>query len=730
VEIQVYAAGLNFRDVMKAMGLYPADPDENMWLGDECAGKITALGEGVEEFRIGDDVIAVAPACFSAFATTRVSFVAPKPAHLSFEEAATIPVAFLTAYYALQHLGRLGKGERVLIHAAAGGVGLAAVQLAQRAGAEIFATAGSPGKREFLRSLGIQHVMDSRSLAFADEVLERTGGQGVDVVLNSLAGEAIPKSLSTLRANGRFLEIGKRDIYQNSRLEMAYLRHNVSFFAIDLVSMFAERPEFCATMLRQLAQGFENGTLKPLPLQVFPISEVESAFRYMAQAKHIGKIVVSLHAQEVSVAPAAEATARFRPDGTYLITGGLGGFGVTVAQWMVEEGARYLVLMGRSEPSAAARETLEAMRRAGAQVRVAQADVTQAQHVARVVAEIGQSMPPLRGIIHAAMVLDDVSLRQLTLERLQKVMAPKLIGAWNLHTLTLNAPLDFFVLFSSSAALHGSPGQANYVAANVGLDALAHYRRAQGLPALSINWGRLAEVGYVARHDEIGQRLERLGVKAFTPKQAVTVLGRLLQLNPIQMGVMRTDWQQWGQLYRAAGDSPLLSHLIRGAEAGGLGEKASLIRDALGAAAPGERQTLLEAYLQQEVARSLRLDPSQIDVQQSLDAIGLDSLMGLELKNRFETDLGVDLPMATLMQDPTISQLATKLLALLPAPASASSLAQTQAAVVMPPVTRAVSQEEAEQALATVDRLSDEEVDSLLRKLLAEEDTFAEEDHQ
>jgi NADPH:quinone reductase-like Zn-dependent oxidoreductase/aryl carrier-like protein len=666
VEIQVYAAGLNFLDVLSALGFRPDQPDSRIvQLGIECAGKITALGEGVKDFHVGDEVIAIAPSSFSSFVTTAAALVVPKPAHLSFEGAATVPVAFLTAYYALHHLGRLGKGERVLIHAAAGGVGLAAVQLAQRAGAEIFATAGSPGKREFLRSLGIEQVMDSRSLAFADAVLERTGGQGVDVVLNSLAGEAIPKSLSTLRANGRFLEIGKRDIYQNSQLEMGYLRNNVSFFAIDLVPMLTERPDFCATMLRELEQGFANGTLRPLPLQVFPISEVESAFRYMAQAKHIGKIVVSLQAPEVCVAPAAEATARFRSDATYLITGGLGGFGLTVAQWMVEQGARHLVLMGRSAPSAVAREALEAMRRVGAQVVVAQADVTQEQQVASVVSEIGRSMPPLCGVIHAAMVLDDASLRQLNLDRFQKVMAPKLIGAWNLHTLTWNAPLDFFVLFSSSAALAGSPGQANYVAANVGLDALAHYRRAQGLPALSINWGRLAEVGYVARHDEIGQRLERLGVKAFTAKQAVTILARLLQLNPIQMGVMRTDWQQWGQLYRAAGEAPLLSHLMHRAEAGGLGEKVSLIRDSLRAAAPGERQQLLEAYLQQEVARSLRLDPSQIDIQQSLDAAGLDSLMGLELKNRIATDLGVDLPMATLMQDPTISQLATQLLPLL-----------------------------------------------------------------
>src|SRR5262249_24326691 len=205
VEIQVAAAGLNFRRVMKAMGVYRSEPGEPLWLGDECAGRIVAVGEGVADLRIGDEVVAIAPACFGALASTRAAFVVPKPAHLGFEEAATIPVAFLTAYYGLHHLARLAEGERVLIHAATGGGGLAAIQLARRAGAEIFATAGSPEKREFLLSLGIPHVMDSRSLAFADEVMERTGGEGVDVVLNSLAGEAIPRGLSILRANGRFL---------------------------------------------------------------------------------------------------------------------------------------------------------------------------------------------------------------------------------------------------------------------------------------------------------------------------------------------------------------------------------------------------------------------------------------------------------------------------------------------------------------------------------------------
>jgi thioester reductase-like protein len=290
VEIEVAATGLNFKEVLIALGMLPIQPNTPKKFGWECAGKIVSLGEGVEDFQIGDEVIGFGSSCYSQFTTTPAKLVAPKPAHLSPEEAATIPVAFMTAYYALVKLGRLSQGEKVLIHAAAGGVGLAAVKIAQMLGAEIFATAGKPEKREFLHSLGIEHVMDSRSLAFVDEVMKRTGGNGVDVVLNSLSGEFIPKSISLLAPYGRFLEIGKRDIYENSQLGLRPFDNNLSFFAITVEPNL---PNF-NSILREVVEYFQNGNLTPLPQQVFPITEVASAFEYMARAKHIGKVVVSL----------------------------------------------------------------------------------------------------------------------------------------------------------------------------------------------------------------------------------------------------------------------------------------------------------------------------------------------------------------------------------------------------------------------------------------------------
>ncbi len=686
VEIKVYATGLNFLDVLSAMGLRPDLPDGAIQLGIECAGKITAIGEGVCDLQVGDEVLAMAPSSFSAFVTTAASFVVPKPPRLSFEEAATIPVAFLTAYYALCHMGRLCKGERVLIHAAAGGVGIAAVQLAQWVGAEIFATAGNPEKREFLQSLGVNHIMDSRSLAFAEEVMERTGGKGVDVVLNSLAGEAIPKGLSILAPYGRFLEIGKRDIYQNGQLGLWPFQKNLSYFAIDLARMAGERPAFVGSLLREVMQHLEDGALRPLPLRIFPIAEAVDAFRYMAQAKQIGKVVVTLQDQEVLVAPSAEVPAIFRPDGTYLITGGLGGLGLTVAQWMVEQGVRHLALMGRSRASAAAQESLEVMKNAGARVVVIKADVAEEEQVANVVAEIDQTMPPLRGIIHAAGILDDGILLQLDRERFKTVMAPKIDGAWNLHALTLDAPLEFFVLFSSAASLLGSPGQGNYAAANAFLDALAHHRQVQGRPALSIDWGPWAEVGLAARPDR-GGRLALRGIGSITPKHGLELLERLFRQGSAQVGVIPVNSQEWRQFQTAAARLPLLARLVgEGDHVLPSARNGSPIRDAIVAAEPEKRQRLLQSYLGEQVAGALGLSASKLDVHESLTNMGIDSLMAVELKNRMELDLGVDVPVVRFFQGPTVVQLATLLF---------DQLAETEAT---PPATVTTQSQDAQKA--------------------------------
>jgi NADPH:quinone reductase-like Zn-dependent oxidoreductase len=390
---------------------------------------VTAVSDGAGDLAVGDAVVAVARDCLGSHATTPVSLVARTPT-LGADEAVTIPIAFLTAYYGLHRLARLSRGERVLIHAAAGGVGLAAVQLAHHLGAEVFATAGSPEKRAYLRSLGVRQVLDSRSLAFAQEVLQLTQGEGVDVVLNSLAGEAIGAGLSVLRPYGRFVEIGKQDIYQNARLGLAPFQKSLSYFAVDLDRMCRERPAEVGALLREVMDLAGAGVLTALPYRSFPVTEVTDAFRHVAQARHIGKVVLSVKGVDVSVITEASPGRMIRHDGTYLITGGTGGLGLAVAEWLVGQGARSLALLGRRGRESAG-EAVRRLERAGARVRVLKADVTRSDQLEAALGEIRAFMPPVRGVVHAAGVLDDGTVLTLDPDQFRRALAPKVAGAWN-----------------------------------------------------------------------------------------------------------------------------------------------------------------------------------------------------------------------------------------------------------------------------------------------------------
>ena len=370
VEVEVRAAGLNFSDVLKAMGLYPGLTDEIVPLGIECSGVVTAVGEGVKRFGPGDRVMGVAPFSFASHALTAEYALVHRPEQLDDAAAATVPITFLTAYYALVHLAHLQRGERLLIHAGAGGVGLAAIQIAQHIGAEIFATAGSDQKRDFLRSLGVQHVYSSRSLEFAEQILAATDGQGVDVVLNSLPGDAITKSLGILRAYGRFLEIGKTDIYQNRMIGLLPFQDNLSYFAIDLDRMLRQRPDTIRGLFAEVISHFENDVYRPLPRTDFAIEQTVEAFRYMAQRKNIGKVIVSLPVvgepkDEARGDEAGTARSLIRSDGSYLVTGGLGALGLQLAQWLIERGAGHVVLMSRRSPSEEVAAELERLRATG-----------------------------------------------------------------------------------------------------------------------------------------------------------------------------------------------------------------------------------------------------------------------------------------------------------------------------------------------------------------------------
>ncbi|MGO9112136.1 MAG: SDR family NAD(P)-dependent oxidoreductase [Thermoguttaceae bacterium] len=650
VEIKVRATGLNFRDVLNVLNLYPGDPGP---LGGECAGEIVAVGPGVGQFKPGDPVVGLAPASFASYVTTLAEFVALKPEHLSFEEAATIPICFLTVQHALRRLGRIQPGERVLIHAASGGVGLAAIQIARQVGAEIFATAGSTRKREYLQSLGIQHVMDSRTLDFADRIREATGGEGIDLVLNSLTGETIGASLSVLRQGGRFLELGKTDLWDQPRVDA--FRPGVTFFAIALDRMMAQEPQAIRSLLGEVLPQFADKTFRPLPLRTFPIPRVVDALRHMARAEHIGKVVIQAAADSE---PAKQALT-LRDDATYLITGGLGGLGLKLARWLVDRGAHHLVLLGRSGVSDQAQEKLDALNRPGVEIAVRKCDIGNRAETAAVLVQIAQNMPPLRGIFHLAGMLDDGILREQSRERFDRVMAAKVHGAWNLHELTRDLPLELFVLFSSAASVLGSPGQGNYAAANAFLDALAHHRRALKLPALSINWGSWDEVGMAARlKDSEGQRWSAAGVGWIGVDQGMTTLERLIVEDRVQAAVLPIDWPKF--LERIPADSmpawlTEMAHSAAPAEESGPPELLEKLR----AVTPAERLELTVASLRQQAARVLAMDDAHLpDPRRTLNELGFDSLTAVEFCNRVSRSIGQRLNPTVLFDYPTLESLA------------------------------------------------------------------------
>jgi len=670
VEIAVRAAGLNFRDVMYAMGLLPDEALEGGFsgptLGMELAGVVTAVGAGVSETRVGEEVIAFAPAAFADRVVTRASAVVPKPEGWSFAAGATISTAFFTAYYAIKELAHLTEGERILIHGAAGGVGLAALQIARHLGAEIFATAGTPEKRDIVRMLGADHVLDSRSLAFADDILALTDGCGVDVVLNSLAGEAINRNLRVLRPFGRFLELGKRDFFENTRIGLRPLRNNIAYFGIDADQLLIQKPALARRVLLEVMALFAGNVLKPLPHRAFDAAEVVDAFRYMQHSRQVGKVVVTF---EQDFAPQAACTGtgpalRLREDATYLVTGGLSGLGLRTAQWLAAKGARALVLLSRRGEGGegAPQDVLAGLRAAGARVWAPACDVTDRAALADVLSRVEAELPPLRGVVHAAMVIDDAMLGNLTQAQLHRVLAPKVLGALHLDALTRGMSLDFFVLYSSATTLFGNPGQGAYVAANMTLEGLAVDRRSRALPATCVAWGPIGDLGYLARHAEVKEALvTRLGGQALSADQVLAILEGLLVRDASNVAALDLAWGALERFLPTARAPKFSALAALGPEAAPAGEGADDLRDRLDGLEADALAAAVIDILKQELGAILRLSADQLDSDRSVYEMGMDSLMGAELITALDARLGIALPLVALSEGPTLARLAERI---------------------------------------------------------------------
>lgn len=657
VRIAIAATGLNFRDLMWAQGLLPEDVLMDGFagptLGMECAGVVQAVGTGVA-LKPGQAVFGFAPAAFATHALTRAEALAPLPAGLSPEAAATVPVAFITAAYALETLARIRPGERVLIHGGAGGVGLAALQIARAAGALVAATAGSAEKRAFLRAAGADLVLDSRDAGFAD-ALRAAWPEGVDVALNSLAGEAMERTLGLMAPFGRFIELGKRDFVENRRAPLRPFRRNVSYFAVDADALPRAKPDLAQALLADIAARLAEGALLPLPHAVFAPEEVETAFRTLQASTHIGKLVVRPPAGE----GAAVATWRPDPDGLYVVLGGVQGFGLECAKWLAANGAAHLALVSRrggtTPGSDAALRTLAAL---GARARIEACDATDAAALAALLAKLRREGPPIRGVVHTAATFADGAAATMDAARFEAVIAPKLAAARNLDRLTADDPLHLFLLFSSATTAFGNPGQANYVAANAALEALARQRHAAGRPALAVGWGPIADAGVLARDAATAETLERrTGVAPMPAQEALSALPALIGAGAPVVHLARVAWAS------LSASLPILAEPayagIRAARQAG--HEGADLRAELRALPPEEARARLVRLAQEEIARILRLPVEAVGADAPVAGLGLDSLGGLELRMALERRLGVQVPLAAVTEDLTIAVLAARI---------------------------------------------------------------------
>jgi NADPH:quinone reductase-like Zn-dependent oxidoreductase/NADP-dependent 3-hydroxy acid dehydrogenase YdfG len=671
IEIAVEATGLNFRDVLNALGLYPGEPP----LGGECAGRVVAVGPGAEGFAPGDAAVAVVAGAFASHVTVAAALAAPLPQTLSMADGAGFAIPFITAEYCLRDLGTVVGGERVLIHAATGGVGMAALQLARRIGARIFATAGTQEKRALLLRLGAAHVMDSRSTDFAEEVLAVTGGQGVDLVLNALTGEFVDASLRALAPGGRFIELGLRDVRDQGDVEA--LGKGIRYLPVNWGEVAKAEPERIGRLLRRITDAIATGEIVPLPSHVFGPERVNDAFRLMAQAQHVGKVVVSW---------TGRPSPGTRRAGSYLITGGLSGLGLDTARRLAAEGAGRLVLTGRRGAGPEAESAMTEIRASGTRVEAHAVDAADEAGMARLLDWVRDEGPPLRGVVHAAGVLADAGLMQQGPKTLRPVIATKLGGAEILDRLTRGDPLDVFCVFSSIAGVLGSPGQLNHAAANSALSALVRDRVRRGLPGLAIDWGAWAGIGAAAADDTVA-RLAAQGIAALSPSEGRAACANLAAETDGQIAVAPIDWTRLAER-RSGALGPFFARMTdagapKRIETSPRDSTAPILTDLpqrLAEAPPARRRATLDAFLEDTLRTAFALPPGRrIDPETPFGEMGLDSLLAVEVRNRLGRGLNMRLPTTLLFEQPTLAVLGAALLRDLfpeqtaPSPASGDS---------------------------------------------------------
>ncbi|MFT9533949.1 SDR family NAD(P)-dependent oxidoreductase [Mycobacteroides abscessus subsp. abscessus] len=655
VEVRVETVGLNYKDPLKVLGILTERELGKTYFklepGMEGFGVITRVGSQVTEVRVGESIAVAERGLLRRYLTFDLDGGAAwepiADVHLQRDEfdplAVGSGVPFFTAGYAFYKLADVRPGETVLIHGAAGGMGMAAVQVAANMGAVVYATAGSEERRRAALDLGATAAFDSRSVGFVDDILQITEGRGVDVIYNSLPGEMIAQNFAVAGEFCRIIEIGKADIYFGGATDLKPFSGNLSFHSIDMDRMLRLRPEIFRELRRECTEMLTAGKLTPLPYTRFPIEEVVGAFEAVFRAEHMGRIVLDLRDQTPTLLPRKPEPAPVRPGHSYLITGGFGGFGLATARSLARAGATHLILASRSGAATeVARAQIEALRAADVDVWEEQVDISDYDQVADLIAKVEASGHPLRGVFHAAAVAHDEVIADISAESLRKVFRPKVQGALNLDKVTRehDVPLDHFVLYSSISGLIGIVPQLTYAAANSVLDGLAASRRAAGLPALSVSWGAMSGGG-MAESDAIVKFLDSVGLRRLNMDMGAAFMRECSRFPLSHVAIAGIDWGVLRTPLPSTAKSTRFAHLS--AEAAAVSNEQAAFRAAVLALPEEERGPMVTKELAKELANVLKVDVDSIDPKGPIADLGIDSLMAVEFAARAGKQLNIQI---------------------------------------------------------------------------------------
>ncbi|EMI54521.1 protein containing AMP-dependent synthetase and ligase [Rhodopirellula sallentina SM41] len=664
VEVGIVSAGLNFRDVLNVLGAYPGNPP----LGAECAGKVVRVGADVDDVTVGDRVVVVAAESIADYVTVPASSVCHLPESISFDDASTLPVAFLTASTAIEDIANLKAGESVLIHSAAGGVGIASVQIAQHLGAQVFATA-SLDKHDFLKQMGVTHVFDSRQTGYAAAISKATDGRGVDVIVNSLGEAFIDENLRTADDTCRYVDIALANSGINDRIKAQKPR--IEYTPLDLSKRLADSPDGIQGRLDRLIQKVRKNVYRPLPLRAFEFDEVADAMAWLQSGTNIGKAVIHCGSKR-QPASLPESTTRKSVDGLQIITGGLGGLGLLTAEHLIDSGATKIALLTRRAATNDENAVLNQWRSRGVSIQVENVQLSQIANVDQTLSRLRDNLGPITGVYHLAGVLDDATMEQQSPAKMHRVLDAKVSGAWNLHEATQHDAIDDFVLFSSFSAWLGSPGQANHAVANAFLDSLAMLRRELGQPAISIGWGPWGRIGAAAKRDRLGKG-DLAGIGMLMPDEGIHVLEHLLRASaqesspgsktPASVAVARLHLDRLPDHLQS---HRLFEGLLRDRNSSDNAATKPDWVEQLGELTADERLKMVTQHIRESIATALALGSADaVPLDQPLFDLGMDSLTSLELVNALQATLGVRISTIDLFNFPDVQALAGRMLELL-----------------------------------------------------------------